>query len=213
VGEGTASARLTESKATIYGRSSRDGRSRVLDRASLPDDLRGASVLLLERKQPGERDMFAYRRSSGGQAHHEPHGDRPCSGTDFQLRRFRDDRRLRRKAQSTRADALIAPAWRGCWRAPPPPARSGAYTRIVEHIDPKTVRIKTELFEADDRLRKGASSDRSALKQVSGLWYAPRLTLRDLVKQTETELAIDKIEVGVEIPAKRFSQANLSKGK
>jgi hypothetical protein len=96
----------------------------------------------------------------------------------------------------------------------PSTGEMGGYTRILEYVDPKTcVRLKTELFEANDRLRKVASSDRKTLTEVSGLHYAPQITLRDLVKQTETELRIEKIEVGVEIPERLFSQANLTKGK
>ena len=53
-------AAITESKAVLHWKKSEDGRSRVLIEFSQPEDLRGASVLLLERKQPGERDMFMY---------------------------------------------------------------------------------------------------------------------------------------------------------
>ena len=96
----------------------------------------------------------------------------------------------------------------------PAAGEMSGYTRIVEFIDPTTcVRLKTELYEANDRLRKVASSDRKSLAEVSGLHYAPKLTLRDLVKQTETELSIEKIEVGVDIPDRLFSQTHLTKGK
>ena len=206
---------VTESKATIYWKKLEDGRSRVLIEFFLPDDLRGASVLMLERK-PGERDMFMYlpelrsvkritsRMISGS-----------IFGTDFSYEDFDMIEDYAKKEQSTRAqDALIdeQPAW--VLESRPAAGEIGGYTRILEYIDPKTcVRIKTELFEANDQLRKVVSSDRKTLKQASGLWYAPSLTLRDLVKQTETELAIDKIEVGVNIPEKLFSEANLSKGK
>ena len=36
--------------------------------------------------------------------------------------------------------------------------------------------------------------------------------MRDLREETETQLTIEKVEVGVEIPSKLFSQANLAKG-
>ena len=50
---------ITESKATIYWRRFGNGRSRVLIRFSSPEDLRGASVLLLERGKDA-RDIFMY---------------------------------------------------------------------------------------------------------------------------------------------------------
>ena len=183
---------------------------------SLPDDLRGASVLLLERKQPGERDMFMYLpelRSVKRITSRMVTGS--MFGTDFSYEDFEMIEDYAAKAQSTRAaDALIdgQPAW--VLESRPAAGEIGGYTRILEYIDPETcVRLKTELFEANDRLRKVASSDRKTLSQVSGLHYAPRLTLRDLVKQTETELAIEKIEVGVDIPEQSLQPGEPDEGQ
>jgi len=206
---------INESKAKIYWKKFEDGRSRVLIEFSLPDDLRGASVLLLERNAD-ERDMFMYlpelravkritsRMVTGS-----------MFGTDFSYEDFEMIEDYAKKPQSTRiADAQLDGETAWVLEGRPGAGQMGGYTRILEYIDPQTcVRLKTELFEANDRLRKVASSDRKTLAVVSGLHYAPQLTLRDLVKQTETELVIEKIEVGVEIPARLFSQANLTKGK
>lgn len=207
---------ITESKATIYWKKFQDGRSRVLLEFSLPDDLRGASVLLLERKKPGERDMFMYlpelravkritsRMVTGS-----------MFGTDFSYEDFQMIEDYSKKVESKRlADALLDGETAYLLESRPAAGEVSGYTRILEYIDPKTcVRLKTELFEANDRLRKVASSDRKTLAEVSGLHYAPKLTLRDLVEQTETELSIEKIEVGVDIPDRLFSQTQLTKGK
>jgi hypothetical protein len=37
--------------------------------------------------------------------------------------------------------------------------------------------------------------------------------MRDLAEETETELTIEKIEVGADIPDRLFSQTHLTKGK
>jgi hypothetical protein len=58
-----------------------------------------------------------------------------------------------------------------------------------------------------------ATVDRKTLAQTQGVWYAPVLTLKDLQSETQTELAIERIEVGADIPNKFFSQANLTKGR
>ena len=209
-------AAITESKAKIYWKKSEDGRSRVLIEFSQPDDLRGASVLMLDRAKPGERNMFMYlpelrtvkritsRMVTGS-----------MFGTDFSYEDFEMIEDYSKKAEAQRLeDTLLDGETTWVLEGRPAAGEMGGYTRILEYIDPKTcVRLKTELFEAKDRLRKVASSDRKTLGQVSGLHYAPQLTLRDLVKQTETELVIEKIEVGVEIPERLFSQANLTKGK
>jgi hypothetical protein len=206
---------INESKAKIYWKKFDDGRSRVLIEFSLPDDLRGASLLMLERKA-GERDMFMYLpelRSVKRITSRMVTGS--MFGTDFSYEDFEMIEDYAKKPQSKRiADALVDGETSWVLEGRPSTGEMGGYTRILEYVDPKTcVRLKTELFEANDRLRKVASSDRKTLTEVSGLHYAPQITLRDLVKQTETELRIEKIEVGVEIPERLFSQANLTKGK
>jgi hypothetical protein len=206
---------ITESKATIYWKKFEDRRSRVLIEFSSPEDLRGASVLMLERGESG-RDMFMYLpelRSVKRITSRMVSGS--VFGTDFSYEDLEMIADYAAQAKSIRAaDAPIdgEPAW--VLESRPGEGEMGSYSRIVEYIDPKTcVRLKTDLYEANDRLRKVASSDRKTLTQVAGLWYAPSLTLRDLIEETETELAIDKIEVGVDIPAKLFSQSNLTKGR
>jgi hypothetical protein len=209
-------AAITESKAVLRWKKSEDGRSRVLIEFSAPEDLRGASVLLLERRQAGERDMFMYlpelrtvkritsRMVTGS-----------MFGTDFSYEDFEMIEDYARKPESKRIpDAQLDGGTAWVLESRPPGGKMSGYTRILEYIDPATcVRLKTELFEANDRLRKVASSDRKTITEVSGLHYAPKLTMRDVVKQTETELSIEKIEVGVEIPDRVFSQGQLTKGK
>jgi Outer membrane lipoprotein-sorting protein len=206
---------ITESKAKIYWKKFEDGRSRVLIEFSLPDDLRGASVLLLERSADS-RDMFMYLpelRSVKRITSRMVSGS--MFGTDFSYEDFEMIEDYAKKPQGKRiADGLLDGENTWVLESRPSAGEMGAYTRILEYIDPDTcVRLKTELFDANDRLHKVAISDRKTLAVVSGLHYAPKLTLRDLVKETETELEIEKIEVGVDIPARLFSQANLTKGK
>jgi len=207
---------ITESRATLYWKKSEDGRSRVLLEFSLPDDLRGAKVLMLDRAQRGERNMFMYLpelRSVKRITSRMVTGS--MFGTDFSYEDFEMIEDYAKKSEARRVeDALLDGETVWVLESRPAAGEMGAYSRILEYVDPKTcVRLKTELFEANDRLRKVASSDRKSLAQVSGLHYAPQLTLQDLVKQTETELVIEKIEIGVEIPERLFSQANLTKGK
>jgi hypothetical protein len=207
---------VAESKATIYWKKFEDARSRVLIEFSLPDDLRGAGVLMLDRKKPGERDIFMYlpelrtvkrvtsRMMSGS-----------MFGTDFSFEDFEMIVDYSAKAKSARLpDAPVdgEPAW--VLESRPGGEQLSGYTRIVEYVDPKTcVRIKVELFGANDRLRKVASVDRKTLVETKGLWYAPTLTLRDMVGETQTDLVIERIEVGADIPNKFFSQVNLAKGR
>jgi hypothetical protein len=136
-------------------------------------------------------------------------------GTDFSYEDFEmiEDYAAKSRAQRV-ADAPVEGETAWVLESRPEAGQMSGYTRILEYVDPKTcVRVKTELFGANDRLRKVASVDRKTLTQTKGLWYAPALTLRDLQNETQTELAIERIEVGAEIPDKFFSEANLTKGR
>lgn len=205
---------VTESEATIYWKKFEDGKSRVRLNFTEPSDLRGAAVLMLERKQ-GPRDIFMYvpeLRSVKRVTTHMMGGS--IFGTDFSFEDFEMIEDYARKAKPERKeDGVVdgAPAW--VLESQPSAGEFSTYTRVVEFIDPATcTRIKTELYEAGDRLRKVASSDRKTLTRAGALTYAPALTLRDLREGTETELVIEKVDVGAEIPAKLFSQANLTQG-
>ena len=205
---------VTESKATIYWKKFEDGKSRVRLDFTEPSDLRGAAVLLLDRKE-GARDIFMYvpeLRSVKRVTTHMMGGS--IFGTNFSFEDFETIEDYAAKARPERKDDVVldgAPTW--VLESHPSAGEFSSYTRVVEYIDPATcTRIKTELYEAGDRLRKVASSDRKTLTRTGGITYAPALTLRDLHEGTETELVIEKVEVGAEVPSKLFSQASLSQG-
>jgi hypothetical protein len=205
---------VNESRATIYWKKFEDGKSRVRMDFTEPNDLRGASVLLLERKQ-GARDIFMYMpdlKRVKRVTTHMMGGS--IFGTNFSFEDFETIEDYAAKAKPERKEDVVidgAPTW--VLESRPAAGEFSSYTRVVEYIDPSTcTRIKTELFESGDQLRKVASSDRKTLTTSGGITYAPALTLRDLHEGTETELVINKVEVGAEIPAKLFSQASLTQG-
>ena len=205
---------ITEAQATIYWRKFEDGLSRVLIRFVSPADLRGASVLLLERSKD-ERDIFMYLPALEKVKRITSHMmTGSMFGTDFSYEDFEHFVDYAGEATPARlTDAMVDGKPAFVLESRPGEKEASGYRRIVETIDPETcVRLKTELYEAGDRLRKVASSDRSAILRVKDLWYAPTLLLRDLRDETQTELSIEKIEVGVEIPKKMFSQSELTRG-
>ncbi len=205
---------ITEARASIYWRKFEDGLSRVLIRFAAPPDLRDASVLLLERSS-SERDIFMYLPALEKVKRITTHMiSGSMFGTDFSYEDFEHFVDYAGKATATRLDDAVIdgePAF--VLESRPGEKEASGYRRIVEYVDPKTcVRLKTDLYEAGDRLRKVASSSRAAIQREKYLWYAPTLLLRDLRDETETELSIEKVEVAVEIPKKMFSQAELTRG-
>jgi hypothetical protein len=206
---------ITEARATIYWRRFEDGLSRVLIRFSAPPDLRDASVLLLERASSG-RDMFMYLPALERVKRITTHMvTGSMFGTDFSyedFERFVDYAGKDDAARLPDAEIDGEPAF--VLESRPQGDDASGYRRIVDFVDPRTcVRLKIELYEAGDRLRKVATSNRSAILREKDLWYAPTLLLRDLRDGTETELGIEKVELGVEIPKKLFSQAELTRGR
>jgi outer membrane lipoprotein-sorting protein len=205
---------ITEARATIYWRKFEDGLSRVLIRFFAPPDLRGASVLLLERGKD-DRDIFMYLPALEKVKRITSHMvTGSMFGTDFSYEDFERFVDYAAKASVVRLDdAEIGGEKVFVLESRPAAEEASGYQRIVEYVDPKTcVRLKSELFEAGDRLRKVASSERSAIRREKELWYVPSLLLRDLRDETETELVIEKVEIGVEVPKKLFSQTELARG-
>ena len=216
-GRRTASRRSPNRRPPSTGRSPRTARSRVLIEFSLPDDLRGASVLLLERKPPGERDMFMYLpelRSVKRITSRMVTGS--MFGTDFSYEDFEMIEDYAEEAQEPAARGRAARRRERVGAGEPPRRRRDE--RL--HAHPRVHRSRRPACASrpsSSRRTTGCARSRAPiarrLAEVSGLHYAPKLTLRDLVKQTETELSIEKIEVGVDIPDRLFSQTNLTKGK
>jgi hypothetical protein len=82
----------------------------------------------------------------------------------------------------------------------------------VSYVDQKTcVPLKLELFqkEKDESPRKILEADAAQISEHKGLHVARRLVLRDLREGTETAIAVEELEVDVEIPEKLFKERTL----
>jgi hypothetical protein len=171
-------------------------------------------VLLLERGGK-QRDVFMYLPALDKVKRISTHMmSGSIFGTDFNYEDFERFVDYAGKASAVRlADAPLDGETAFVLESRPAAEEASGYQRIIEYVDPKTcVRLKTELFEVGDRPRKVATSERSAIRREQELWYAPSLRLRDLRDETETELAIEKLELGAEIPTKLFTQSDLMRG-
>lgn len=200
----------TESRATIYWQRGDDGLSKAMVRLSAPAELRGAGVLVVEQRgRMPDQFMFLpalgrVRRVSTRMM------SSAMFGTDFS---YEDFTRLERMAADSKRrlldDAVLDGAPVNVLEITPEPGTS-SYVRIVEHIDAeRCVPLESDLFEAGDVRRKVATTPRDRVTREHGHWVPRELRMRDLREQTETKLVVEKIEIGVEIPAKIFTQQYL----
>lgn len=205
---------VSESIATIHWMSSEDDLSQVLFRFTRPLEMRGAGVLLLEKKGRSP-DTFLYlpevgqvRRVSSSAAASS------LFGTDFSYEDF--NRLVGMSAETTKElgdDTEIA--GRGVHKITArPSAESGsAYERIVIAVDKETcVVLQTQSYEPGDQLRKILLTDPAEIKQVGSLWVPHRVTMQDIRDETKTDVIVEEIEVEAKIHRKMFSARELEAG-
>ena len=206
---------VTESQAKIYWKKGDDGLSRLMMRFAGPPDLRGAGLLLLEKKNE-RRDMFMYlpelnkvkrissRMMTGS-----------MFGTDFTYEDFERFEGFEQDNGLERLDDVDLDGKKVYVLVHRPSEDAGsAYQRIVKYIDQETcVPLKTEFYGRGNRLRKVAVSNPAHVTREGDGWVPRHTTLRDLRDETETDLIISEVEVNVEIHRKVFSQRELESGR
>lgn len=203
-----------ESIATLHWMMFEDDLSKALLRFERPLDMRGAGVLLIEKKER-KPDTFLYlpevgqvRRVSSSAA------ASTLFGTDFSYEDF--NRLVGMSGASTNVrepDTAIdgREAWVLTMR--PAPEDESAYERIVMTIDKETcVVLRTESWEPGDQLRKALTADTSKIVQQESFWIPRHLTMRDQRDETTTDVIVEEIEIDAKIKKKMFSARELESG-
>ena len=84
--------------------------------------------------------------------------------------------------------------------------------RVVNYIDPeKCIQMRTEFFDGEGDPRKVLLVDSASIERDSGLWIPRKMTMKDMRDGTETDLHVEKFEIGVDIPRKTFNQSSLAR--
>jgi outer membrane lipoprotein-sorting protein len=199
----------SESKARLYWKRFEGDLSKVMVRFTAPTDLRGAGVLLLEKKDRMP-DQFLYLPELGRTRRVSTRMmSSSLFGTDFS---YEDFTRIQGMATGA-TDRLLedAEVEDGAVHVIESAPESGSgYERIVEYIDIETcVPLKTEMFESGERLRKVSTTPRAEVKKAADKWVPHLVLMRDAREETETRLVIEKVELGAKISRKVFSEQNL----
>ncbi len=202
------------SNATIYWKKFPDGYSKVLLRVSAPPRLRGTGLLMLEKE--GGNDRFLYMPSlKKVRRITTSNSSSSVLGTDFtyedieRLQGISDSGRSERRPDSELSGhaVYVLESW-------PTSKEDSGYERSISYVDQETcVILKSEFFEYGERIRKVMSSDPESISQESGLWVARKVVMQDLLEGSSTDLLVESLEIGADIPDRRFSRKELSVGR
>lgn len=199
----------------LYWKRDKDGMSRIYLRVEAPFDLRGASVLLIDRADRAD-DMWMYlpelekvRRISSRTI------SGSLFGTDFS---YEDIQRLQVGLSDTTGkrlpDAVLGSRPVYVVEVTPGPETASSYSKVVSYIDREyCVPLKTEFFEDSDEPRKIMTIDPTKVLREAHSWIPREVVLRDLDRETETRLVVAEVEVDGEIPDRRFTQSQLARGR
>jgi hypothetical protein len=189
-----------------------NGLSKVFMRVEAPDDLRGAGLLLIEKKSGA--DMFVYlpdlqrvkrvtsRMLSGS-----------LFGSDFTYEDFLQVQGMALEGRhELLQDSTVDGAAVRVVAHYPGEASGSSYERVVSYWDRDLcITLKSEMWEPGRHQRKTLTVDRNAIFQEGEARIPQKLRMEDLRDQTSTKLAIEELEVNVKISRKLFSTSSLER--
>ena len=186
--------------------------SNVLLTFDNPPELRGASVLLLEKKP--QNDMFMFLPELGKTRRittQMVQGN--MMGTDYSYEDFQRLQGMMTSLESKRiADETIVGRKAFVTDSVPSDPIS-EYSRIRTWVDQETcVPLQVEFFKKDsaEPVKRMTSKPESVTKEKTG--FIPReIAMKDLRTETATTIKVVKLQVSVPIDRKRFSQAELER--
>lgn len=200
---------IDEKAGTLYWRR-KEGLSSIRLLMSQPPDLRGAGILLLER--PEANDVFLYlpeikrvRRVTGRTM------SGSVFGTDFTYEQLQ---RVQQMAKDAKVDRTPDDELGGrsvyVLEGRPLDGADSEFERVVSFVDkPTCLPLKMFFYGSGGKLQRELETDRDSITKEKSGFVARRIVARDLRNGTESELLLDRIEVGNPLPERDFSQAAL----
>jgi hypothetical protein len=191
----------------MYGRRDPDGQRQLLMRFIQPEDVRGVSLLLLERESdtdvylaspelPDPRKITAADRSN------------QLFGTDLSYEDFAWLRGLQVPGESRRlADETVSR--RPAYVVEIRPEES-AYGRVVSYVDKEScLPLRINFYARSGRLSKELTTDQRSHLKHGDVWVAHDVLMRDARDLTTTHLLVDSHEQDVLLPDGLFSLEGL----
>jgi len=194
----------------VYWKHSSAGTSNMLALFDEPDDILGSRLLFLEKESENEiylymPALFKVRRISS---------DRISSsmyGMDFSYEDFQFMYNMMATAVTEqRPDAVINGKPMYVFAIVPGEGKKSLYETIYSYFDKKSCVIqKGEFYEQGDKLRKVLDTVRSSIKEVNGILVPHHYQMRDLKKESNTELTVISVSVDTKIDDILFDPAQL----
>jgi hypothetical protein len=187
-------------------------RSNVLMTFDNPPELRGASVLVLEKKP--QNDMFMFLPELGKSRRitsQMVQGN--MMGTDFSYEDFQRLQGMLTSLDSKRlADETVFE--RKAFRTESVPSDpSSEYSLVRSWIDQETcVPLQVELFtkESAEPAKRMTMNPKAFSKEKASV-FPREIAMKDLRTETSTTIVVEKLKLSVPIERKRFSQAELDR--
>ncbi len=193
----------------MFGRKTSSGGGDLLIRFSDPADVRGSSILLLDRDGASEVWMAAPELPEPRRVTQSDRGS-ALFGTDlsFEDLEWLEGMRLPRASQR-KPDAKEG--MREVYVVESVPERS-SYGRVVSYIDKTTcLPVRLDLFDRGGRLRKEMTSDPRSHVQHGDRWVAHEMLIRDVRDLTSTHFMVDTHQQDVLLSDGLFSVEGLER--
>lgn len=200
-------------EAEMWWQKNQDTRlSNVLMTFDNPPELRGASVLVIEKKP--QNDMFMFLPELGKTRRitsQMVQGN--MMGTDYSYEDFQRMQGLLSGLESKRLPDETIAERKAFVTESAPADGSSEYSRIRSWIDHETcVPLQVEFFGKDspEPVKRMTTKPDSVSKEKTG-WFPREIAMKDLRTETATTIVIEKLQVSVPIERKRFSQSELER--
>jgi hypothetical protein len=193
----------------MFGRKTPAGGRDLLVRFSAPEDVRGASLLILDRGGANEVYMAS---PAFPEAKRVTSANRGAAlfETDISYEDLEWLEGLRHPDISDRkADAKEGLREVYVVEATP---EDSAYGRVVSYVDKETcLPIRTEFFDKTGRIRKEMTSDPRSHIEHEGRWAAHEIMIRDVRDLTSTHLMVDTHQQDVLLADELFTPEGLER--
>jgi Outer membrane lipoprotein-sorting protein len=188
-------------------------RSKVLMTFDNPPELRGASVLVIE-KTP-QNDMFMFlpelkktRRITSQMVQGN------MMGTDFSYEDFQRLQGMLTSLESKRLPDETILERKAFVTESQPSDPTSEYTNVKSWIDQETcVPLQVELYTKQSKTEpaKRMTMDPKAFSQENGAVFPRDIAMQDLRTETSTRIVVEKLQMNVPIDRKRFSAGELER--